>query len=67
MLPISGLAITANDRPLVYASDDDTFTLTAGSNSLIGTVHRWVSTGVAMVEFDANWAAGVVAGLASPA
>jgi hypothetical protein len=53
VLPISGLAITANDRPAVYASDDDTFTLTATSNTLIGYVSRWVSTGVAVVEFDA--------------
>lgn len=67
MLPIAALAITANDRPLVYASDDDTFTLTATSNTLIGTVHRWVSTGVAMVEFDAHWAAGVAAALAAAA
>jgi len=52
-LAISGLAITANDRPAVYASDDDTFTLTATSNTLIGFVSRWISTGVAMVEFDA--------------
>lgn len=52
-LPISGIGITANDRPAVYASDDDTFTLTATSNSLIGYVSRWVSTGVAVVEFDA--------------
>ncbi|MCP3177298.1 cytoplasmic protein [Desulfuromonas sp. KJ2020] len=52
-LAISGLAITANDRPAVYASDDNTFTLTATSNSLIGYVSRWVSTGVAIVEFDA--------------
>lgn len=52
-LPISGLAITANDRPGVYASDDDTFTLTATSNSIIGFVSRWVSTGIAIVEFDA--------------
>lgn len=52
-LPIAALAITANDRPAVYASDDDTFTLTATSNSLIGYVSRWVSTGVAIVEFDA--------------
>jgi len=66
-LPISGLAITANDRALVYASDDDTFTLTATSNSLIGTISRWVSTGFAVVEFDANWAKGVTEGLASPA
>jgi hypothetical protein len=52
-LTIAALAITANDRPLVYASDDNTFTLTSTSNSLIGTVSRWVSTGVAIVEFDA--------------
>lgn len=52
-LPISTLAITANDRPAVYASDDDTFTLASTSNSLIGFVHRWVSTGIGIIEFDA--------------
>ena len=50
---ITGVAITANDRPAVYMSDDDTFTLTATSNSLIGYVSRWVSSGVVIVEFDA--------------
>lgn len=53
VLPISGIAITANDRPAVYASDDDTFTLTAAGNTLIGYVSRWIETGVAVVEFDA--------------
>lgn len=52
-LAISAIAITANDRPAVYASDDDTFTLTASTNSLIGYVRRWVATGYAIVEFDA--------------
>lgn len=53
-LPVTGAtAITANDRPAVYASDDDTFTLTATGNSLIGYVSRWVSGGVCVVEFDA--------------
>lgn len=52
-LPISSIGITANDRPPVYASDDDTFTLTASTNSPIGYVRRWVETGYAMVEFDA--------------
>lgn len=47
-------AITANDRPKVYASDDNTFTLTATSNTYIGTVSRWISSGVAIVEFDAG-------------
>lgn len=53
-LPIAALAITANDRPKVYASDDDTFTLTSTNNSLIGTVVQWIATGSAYVEFDAN-------------
>lgn len=53
VLPISGIAITANDRPAVYASDDDTYTLTASTNSLIGYVARWIETGSAVVEFDA--------------
>lgn len=53
VLPITSIALTANDRPPVYASDDNTFTLTASTNSLIGYVSRWVSTGVAVVEFDA--------------
>lgn len=52
-LDISGAAVTTNDRVAVYASDDDTFTLTPTSNSLIGYVSRWVSTGKAVVEFDA--------------
>lgn len=53
VLPITSIAITANDRPAVYASDDNTFTLTASTNSLIGYVSRWVATGYAVVEFDA--------------
>jgi hypothetical protein len=52
VLSIAAIAITANDRPAVYASDDDTFTLTASTNTLIGYVSRWISTGVALVEFD---------------
>lgn len=46
-------AITLNDRQAVYMSDDDTFTLTSTSNSLVGYVAQWVSTGYAIVEFDA--------------
>lgn len=52
-LSISGLAITANNRAAVYASDDNTFTLTSAGNSKIGWVSRWISTGVAIVEFEA--------------
>lgn len=52
-LPVTGAtAVTANDFPPVYASDDNTFTLTAGSNTLIGNVYRWVSSGYCIVQFD---------------
>lgn len=50
-LSISGLAATDVGKP-VYASDDDTFTLTASTNSYIGKVVRWESTGVGIVAFD---------------
>lgn len=54
LLAVAGATgVAANDRPPVYASDDDTFTLTPTSNSLIGYISRWVSSGVAIVEFDA--------------
>lgn len=52
-LDITDIAVTSNDRVAVYASDDNTFTLTSTSNSLIGYVAQWVSTGYARVEFDA--------------
>lgn len=51
-LSIGSLAITDVGKP-VYASDDDTFTLTASTNSAIGRVVAFVSTGVGMVEFNA--------------
>lgn len=51
-LYISGLAITSNDQPSVYASDDDTFTLTASTNTRIGNVSQWIATGYAWVNFD---------------
>jgi hypothetical protein len=45
-------AVTANDFPPVYASDDNVLTLTAGSNSLVGNVFRWISSGICDVAFD---------------
>jgi len=48
---ISGLAITDVGAD-IYMSDDGTFTKTAGSNTRIGVVHRWVSSGVGIVAFD---------------
>lgn len=46
-------AVTANDRPIVYASDDNTFTLTASTNSPIGRVQRWLASTDCIVEFNA--------------
>jgi hypothetical protein len=59
-LPITSLAITDVGKD-VYASDDDTFTLTQGSNTRIGHVVAWLETGWGIVEFEA--ASGVVAEL----
>lgn len=49
-LSVSGAVITDVGQP-VYASDDDTFTLNPASGSFIGLVRRFVSSGVAIVEY----------------
>lgn len=51
-LAVASVAITDVGKP-VFASDDDTFVLTQGSNTCIGHVHRWISTGVCIVAFQA--------------
>lgn len=53
-LSVASLAITDNDRVAVYAADDDTFTKVSTSNSKIGYVSRFVSSGVGVVEFFAT-------------
>jgi hypothetical protein len=47
---LTGVALTDVGKP-VYMSDDDTFTLTAGSNSLVGKVSRYVSSNTCVIEF----------------
>jgi hypothetical protein len=49
-VPISGVGIGDVGKD-VYASDDDTFTLTEGSNTRVGHVHRVPSSGTAVVAF----------------
>lgn len=49
---ISGLAITDVGKD-VFASDDDVMTLTQGTNTRIGYVERFISTGVGVVAFQA--------------
>lgn len=53
VLPITSLAITDRGKP-VYASDDDTFTLTPTGNTYIGSVVRWISTGLGLIAFNAK-------------
>lgn len=53
VLTISALAITDVGKP-VYASDGNTFTLTASTNTHVGRVIGWVQTGRGVVEFDAS-------------
>jgi len=51
-LPVTGALITDLGQP-VYASDDDTFSFNPVGGSFVGFVKRFVSAGVAIVEFDA--------------
>lgn len=53
VLAISSLAITDRGKD-VYASDDNTFTLTQGSNTRIGVVERWIETGKGVVRFTSQ-------------
>lgn len=54
-LAVTGAASAADVSETVYASDDDTFTLTAGSNTAIGKVSRWVSGTTCIVAFEAAY------------
>jgi predicted RecA/RadA family phage recombinase len=47
---ITSIAITDVGKP-VYMSDDDTFTLTETSNSLVGYVYRYVTTNTCVIKF----------------
>lgn len=50
-LAITGASAVTDAGSPVYASADGTFTLTAGSNSYIGTIERWISGTVCIVRF----------------
>lgn len=60
-LAVDSVAIT-DEGKAVYASDGATFTLTQSTNTRVGTVHRFVSTGYAIVKFNAD-AAGDLSGI----
>lgn len=52
-LAVTGAVITDIDQP-VYATDDDTFTLLPTGGVFIGFLRRFVSSAVAVVEFDVD-------------
>lgn len=51
VLPISGVALTDRGKD-VFASADDTYTLTQSSNTRIGFVRRYHSSGKAEVQLE---------------
>lgn len=51
-LAVSGAVITDVGQP-VYATDDDTFVFSPVGGVFIGFVHRFVSSGIVIVRFDA--------------
>jgi hypothetical protein len=51
-LTVTGVASADDVGSTVYASDDDTFTLTSTSNTAIGKVVRWVSSTTCLVYFE---------------
>lgn len=52
-LTVAGASSAADVGETVYAADDATFTLTAGSNTAIGKVSRWVTSTTCIVAFEA--------------
>jgi len=52
-IALSGAVIT-DVGASVYASDDTTFSFIGTSNTYVGTVYRWKSSGIVVLEFDAS-------------
>ena len=59
VLAITGLVITDPVGTPVYATDDDTFSCVPTGGVFVGRLHRYVSNGIGVVDFDA-------AGMADP-
>jgi hypothetical protein len=53
-LTVVGASALTDKGSNVYASDDNTFTLTKGSNTWIGRIHRWEVSTTCIVEFDVD-------------
>ena len=53
ILSVTGVTAVTDEGSTVYASDDDTFTLTATSNTAIGKIVRYISGTTVEVYFEA--------------
>ena len=53
ILSVTGVTAVTDEGSTVYASDDDTFTLTSTSNTAIGKVTRYISGTTVEVYFEA--------------
>lgn len=54
ILPVVGVTAVTDEGATVYASDDDTFTLTSTSNSAIGKITRYISGTTVEVYYEAS-------------
>lgn len=52
VLAVTGVSSAADEHETVYATDDDTFTLTASGGSSIGKVKRWITSTSCVVYFE---------------
>lgn len=66
LLAVAGAAITDIGKA-AYASDDDTFTLTATNNSYVGKIYRFEATGKVWVRCEKSGSGGILADLTSAA
>lgn len=53
-LTVVGTSSAADVGEIVYAADDDTFTLTASGATAIGRVARWVTSTTCIVQFNSK-------------
>lgn len=53
VLSVTGVTAVTDEGTAVYASDDDTFTTTVGSNSPVGKIIRFISGTSVEVYFEA--------------
>ena len=52
--PVTGVTGVGDVGALVYMSDDDTYTLTSTSNSLVGTITRYNSGTTVVIAFKSS-------------